>query len=167
LVLSGGVIGRTLCDPVVAVAIGLKCHEIRVAVQPFIEHARGLEHLSDQAARIEAQAPRGSYLHAVDDEPGEADELRPFIACAAGSRTRQRGAAAALRQARAAGRPSLVTYVTGGIREDWTDLLAAMIEAGADAVEIGLPFSDPMLDGRTIQQATTSRRPDRLAWTPP
>ena len=41
------------------------------------------------------------------------------------------------------GRPSLVTYVTGGIREDWTDLLAAMIEAGADAVEIGLPFSDP------------------------
>ncbi len=61
-----------------------------------------------------------------------------------------------LGQARAAGRPSLVTYVTGGIREDWTDLLAAMIEAGADAVEIGLPFSDPMLDGRTIQRACTA-----------
>ena len=59
----------------------------------------------------------------------------------------------ALRQAQAAGRPSLVTYVTGGIRYDWTDLLAAMTEAGADAIEIGLPFSDPMLDGRTIQQA--------------
>ena len=62
----------------------------------------------------------------------------------------------ALEQARAAGRPSLVPYVTGGIREDWTDLLAAMIEAGADAVEIGLPFSDPMLDGSTIQQACTA-----------
>jgi tryptophan synthase alpha chain len=62
----------------------------------------------------------------------------------------------ALRQARTAGRPSLVTYVTGGIREDWTDLLTAMIEAGADAVEIGLPFSDPMLDGRTIQQASAA-----------
>ena len=62
----------------------------------------------------------------------------------------------ALRQARAAGRPSLVAYVTGGICEDWTDLLAAMIEAGADAVEIGLPFSDPMLDGRTIQQASAA-----------
>jgi tryptophan synthase alpha chain len=62
----------------------------------------------------------------------------------------------ALGRARAAGRPSLVTYVTGGIREDWTDLLAAMIEAGADAVEIGLPFSDPMLDGRTIQQASAA-----------
>ena len=62
----------------------------------------------------------------------------------------------ALHQAHAAGRPSLVTYVTGGIREDWTDLLAAMIEAGADAVEIGLPFSDPMLDGYTIQQASAA-----------
>ena len=62
----------------------------------------------------------------------------------------------ALDQARAAGRPSLVAYVTGGIREDWTDLLAAMIEAGADAVEIGLPFSDPMLDGYTIQQASNA-----------
>ena len=31
-----------------------------------------------------------------------------------------------------------------------------MIEAGADAVEIGLPFSDPMLDCRTIQQASAA-----------
>ncbi|HUZ26125.1 MAG TPA: tryptophan synthase subunit alpha [Streptosporangiaceae bacterium] len=61
-----------------------------------------------------------------------------------------------LSRARAAGRPSLVTYVTGGIRADWTDLLAAMIDAGADAVEIGLPFSDPMLDGPVIQQASAT-----------
>lgn len=59
-----------------------------------------------------------------------------------------------LERARGAGRPSLVSYVTAGIRADWTDLLAAMIEAGADAVEIGLPFSDPMLDGPVIQQAS-------------
>jgi tryptophan synthase alpha chain len=59
-----------------------------------------------------------------------------------------------LERARAAGRPSLVSYVTAGIRPDWTDLLAAMIEAGSDAVEIGLPFSDPMLDGPVIQQAS-------------
>ena len=63
---------------------------------------------------------------------------------------------AALGAARAAGRPILVTYVTGGIRDDWTDLLAAMIDAGADAVEIGLPFSDPMLDGPIIQQASAA-----------
>jgi tryptophan synthase alpha chain len=59
-----------------------------------------------------------------------------------------------LERARVAGRPSLVSYVTAGIRADWTDLLAAMIEAGADAIEIGLPFSDPMLDGPVIQQAS-------------
>jgi tryptophan synthase alpha chain len=63
---------------------------------------------------------------------------------------------AALGAARAAGRPILVTYVTGGIRDDWTGLLAAMIDAGADAVEIGLPFSDPMLDGPIIQQASAA-----------
>ncbi len=63
---------------------------------------------------------------------------------------------AALGAARGAGRPILVTYVTGGIRDDWTDLLAAMIDAGADAVEIGLPFSDPMLDGPIIQQASAA-----------
>jgi tryptophan synthase alpha chain len=60
----------------------------------------------------------------------------------------------ALGAARAAGRPSLVGYLTGGIRADWTDLLAAIIDAGADAVEIGLPFSDPMLDGPVIQRAS-------------
>ncbi|MGI8680259.1 MAG: tryptophan synthase subunit alpha [Jatrophihabitans sp.] len=60
----------------------------------------------------------------------------------------------ALRGARGAGRPILVGYVMGGIRPDWTDLLTAMVDAGADAVEIGLPFSDPMLDGGTIQEAS-------------
>jgi tryptophan synthase alpha chain len=59
-----------------------------------------------------------------------------------------------LSAARAAGRPALVTYVTGGIRPDWTGVLTAMIDAGADAVEIGMPFSDPMLDGPVIQEAS-------------
>jgi tryptophan synthase alpha chain len=63
---------------------------------------------------------------------------------------------AALGRVRAAGRPILVTYVTGGIRDDWPDLLTAMIDAGADAVEIGLPFSEPMLDGPIIQQASAA-----------
>jgi tryptophan synthase alpha chain len=51
-------------------------------------------------------------------------------------------------------RPMLVPYVTGGITADWTDYLLAYQDAGADAIEIGLPFSDPMLDGRTIQRAS-------------
>jgi len=59
-----------------------------------------------------------------------------------------------LQAARAAGRPSLVSYVTAGIRADWTGLLAAMAAAGADAIEVGLPFSDPMLEGPVIQRAS-------------
>ena len=55
---------------------------------------------------------------------------------------------------RAAKHPLLVPYVTGGITDDWTDYLLAYQEGGADAVEVGLPFSDPMLDGATIQRAS-------------
>jgi tryptophan synthase alpha chain len=54
----------------------------------------------------------------------------------------------------ARGRKALVPYVTGGITADWTDYVLACVGGGADAVEIGLPFSDPMLDGVTIQQAS-------------
>lgn len=51
-------------------------------------------------------------------------------------------------------RPLLVPYVTGGVQPDWADCLHAYAEAGADAIEIGLPFSDPMLDGPVIQAAS-------------
>jgi tryptophan synthase alpha chain len=72
-----------------------------------------------------------------------------------------------LRANREAGRKLLVPYVTGGITAGWTDHLLAYQEAGADAIEVGLPFSDPMLDGATIQQASDralARRvtPDRI-----
>lgn len=59
-----------------------------------------------------------------------------------------------LRAARDAGRKLLVPYVTGGIGDDWTRVLAAMAAAGADAVEVGIPFSDPVMDGPTIQEAS-------------
>lgn len=62
----------------------------------------------------------------------------------------------------AAARPVLVPYVTGGITHDWTDCLSAYAAAGADAIEIGLPFSDPMLEGPVIQ-AASQRALDRGA----
>lgn len=62
---------------------------------------------------------------------------------------------ATLRARRAAGAKLLVPYVTGGLGDDWTDVLAAVVAAGADAVEVGIPFSDPVMDGPTIQQAST------------
>ncbi|MGH3932444.1 MAG: tryptophan synthase subunit alpha [Pseudonocardiaceae bacterium] len=55
---------------------------------------------------------------------------------------------------RAAGSALLVPYVTGGIIPGWIDCVKACAAAGADAVEIGLPFSDPMLDGEIIQAAS-------------
>lgn len=60
-----------------------------------------------------------------------------------------------LRAGRLAGRKLLVPYVTAGITDDWTAYLRAYAAAGADAIEIGLPFSDPTLDGPVIQAAST------------
>lgn len=54
----------------------------------------------------------------------------------------------------AANRRLLMPYVTAGIRPDWLELVDAVIDAGADAVEIGIPFSDPAIDGATIQEAS-------------
>jgi tryptophan synthase alpha chain len=51
-------------------------------------------------------------------------------------------------------RKLLVPYVTGGVSDDWIDLVHAAVDAGADAVEIGIPFSDPVIDGPVIQAAS-------------
>ena len=59
-----------------------------------------------------------------------------------------------LRARRDAGRKLLVPYVTGGLGGDWLDVVRAFAANGADAIEIGLPFSDPVMDGPTIQEAS-------------
>jgi tryptophan synthase alpha chain len=58
-----------------------------------------------------------------------------------------------LRAARAAGRKLLVPYVTGGF-PGWERTVEACAAAGADAIEVGIPFSDPVMDGPTIQEAS-------------
>lgn len=65
------------------------------------------------------------------------------------------GLEASLRAARDGGRKLLVPYVTGGLSGDWTDVVRAVAGAGADAIEIGIPFSDPVMDGPTIQDASS------------
>lgn len=59
-----------------------------------------------------------------------------------------------LRSARDAGRKLLVPYVTGGMVPDWLEVVHALSAAGADAIEVGIPFSDPMIDGPVIQRAS-------------
>ena len=61
---------------------------------------------------------------------------------------------ATLRGARDRGAKLLVPYVTGGLGRGWLDVVRAVAAAGADAIEVGIPFSDPVMDGRTIQEAS-------------
>jgi tryptophan synthase alpha chain len=57
---------------------------------------------------------------------------------------------------RADGRGGLVAYVTAGDPDLDTsrDILLSLAEAGADVIEVGVPFSDPLADGPVIQRAS-------------
>ena len=63
--------------------------------------------------------------------------------------------AATFEQLQQAGRKALIPYVTAGFPfADITPaLMHGMVEAGADVIELGVPFSDPMADGIVIQKA--------------
>ncbi len=54
---------------------------------------------------------------------------------------------------KAAGHKLLVPYITGGY-PGWADAVRAAAASGADAIEIGVPFSDPVMDGPVIQEAS-------------
>lgn len=60
------------------------------------------------------------------------------------------------RELRAARRPGLITYTTAGDPDlDRSgDILVRLDQAGADVLEVGVPFSDPLADGPVIQRAT-------------
>src|SRR5438105_3074267 len=61
----------------------------------------------------------------------------------------------ALAKARADGRAALIGYLPVGFPsvEVSIDAMRAMVDGGADIVEVGLPYSDPVMDGPTIQAA--------------
>jgi tryptophan synthase alpha chain len=54
------------------------------------------------------------------------------------------------------GRKALVPFITAGDpKPDFTlPMMHAMVEAGVDVIELGVPFSDPMADGPVIQRAS-------------
>ncbi|MCH8850686.1 MAG: tryptophan synthase subunit alpha, partial [Chloroflexi bacterium] len=62
----------------------------------------------------------------------------------------------AFARARDEGRIALIAYLTAGFPEaDATPgLVRALIAGGADMVELGIPFSDPLADGATVQRAS-------------
>jgi tryptophan synthase alpha chain len=59
----------------------------------------------------------------------------------------------ALRARRDERRKLLVPYFTGGL-PGWLDHVHAAVAAGSDAIEVGIPFSDPVMDGPVIQHAS-------------
>jgi len=60
----------------------------------------------------------------------------------------------ALRERRDAGGRTFIPYVTGGFPGVDAAMLRALQDTGADAVEVGIPFSDPVMDGGVIQEAS-------------
>ena len=62
----------------------------------------------------------------------------------------------AFRRARADGRAALIPYVVAGYPDAETsfEVACAAIDAGADLLEVGLPYSDPLADGATLQRAS-------------
>jgi tryptophan synthase alpha chain len=69
-------------------------------------------------------------------------------------------------QVRREGRPALLPYLTAGLPdlESSPALFRAMAEAGADGFEVGIPYSDPLMDGPTIQAAAARALAGGLRW---
>ena len=61
----------------------------------------------------------------------------------------------------AQGQPALVTFVTAGYpsKEATVPLMIGMESGGADVIELGVPFSDPIADGPTIQETNVVCHP--------
>lgn len=105
-------------------------------------------------SRVDCARSPGSSRTDSADEPvgtrrqgrGADDDLVGWIALSGRLET-------ALRRRIDSGGKCLVPYVTGGY-PGWVDAIRACAAHGADAVEIGIPFSDPVMDGPVIQEAS-------------
>ena len=101
-----------------------------------------------------APAPTGAAAPSnLPGGPGEPDEPG-----GTGSTPGARRIADAFAAATADGRAALIPYVVAGYPDADGSLAAALaaIDAGADLLEVGLPYSDPMADGATLQRASSA-----------
>ena len=103
-----------------------------------------LINLSGRGDKDMGTATEWFRLGEPDDETGEPGRERDH-----------RGTATAFETARAEGRAALVGYLPAGYPsvEGSIEAMKAMVDAGCDVIEVGLPYSDPVMDGPTIQAA--------------
>ncbi len=118
--------------------------------------ARGGLRRQDRALDAEGQGAAGQPLR--PRRQGHADGRRPHGHQALMSRIAGRFA-----ELKAAGRKALIPYITAGDPQQASTvpLMHALVEAGSDILEIGVPFSDPMADGPAIQRASRTRAEER------
>ena len=72
--------------------------------------------------------------------------------------TTSRGVADVLTRCRAEGRAALIGYLPVGFPDKQTslDAMVTLVENGCDIVEVGVPYSDPVMDGPTVQRAAST-----------
>src|SRR5260370_20276776 len=109
-------------------------------------------------ARLSLGPRRQGHVHSAADPPRARALMSP----------RER-ISQAIRAAAAGGEPALLAYLTAGYpkREKFREHVRALA-AAADVVEIGVPFTDPMADGVTIQRASLAALAQgvTLEWVP-
>jgi len=95
-------------------------------------------------------------IGADDPTDGATATAGPAHGAITGARPRENRLDATFRRLRDAGEMGLFPYLTAGFPDPATcaTLLEAIAESGADGLELGIPFSDPLADGVTLQRAS-------------
>src|SRR6202030_4131684 len=99
------------------------------------------------------RAKRQRFLLARSEEPAFRCSTMVYAMTSPGTQTR---IAKRFAELRASGELGLVAYITAGdpTLDATLKFVLALADAGADVIELGVPFSDPLADGPTIQRAS-------------